>query len=424
MIGLENRDKSYFKVVIPNQGQTFTQATKSIISFSITEEVGKMLTGSVSFYDPIYKYHDILRMGKTLNIEWGYTRPYIFYDVNESVDQFKGGYKRTGIQAIIQSPSGSGSESGEKIYNCNFIGKEYVAGIKTLVHKGPTYADVIRTVLTNFGVSIDPAHCFINFPKGSTKLTADTYVLQYESDWKFLARMSFEWGALFDLSYNAKGEKIAMFATTSSSEYLAYSLIRTQSLAGSSMTFNYMNKVGVNTTMVRNFNWQQNGGGGGDNVQISMIGGQVQIMRYHAETERTVVYKLDSDKMAREMKAGNTKDQIALLSDWLSTNKFEDLIYDSKTNKGYFVPVVQTTAPQGLGYTINLKTLGNPMISPPCKVIFESVKDSTKNFPPMFQNTSLSYWIRKVTHTISRSGYECDVEVVDGFTASGGSFVY
>lgn len=425
MIGLENRDRSFFKISAQGStNQPFSSVTNDIISFSVTEETGKMLTGSVSFYDPYYIYHDIFRMGKPIEIEWGYNRPASFFNINDPVDQLQGNFKRTGIKARIQSPSGGGTEGGVKTYNCNFIGREYRPGITNHTWKGPTRWDVINSVMGLLNIA--PTNRYIDFKRGKEGISANTYVMQWESDFNFLRRMSFEWGALLDISTDSKGNTIGMFADRDSKGYKAYCTLTTQAVRGSYMTFNYMNLIDQSSTsLVRSFTWQQNGGGGGDNVQISMVGGQVNIQRFNAATETTIVYKLDSDKMAREMKGkASISEQTALLADWLSTNNFEDLIYNSKTGKGYFVPTIETTAPQGLGFTINLKCLGNPMISPPCKAVFESNIDPTKNFPSMFQNPKLSYWIRKVTHNMTTSGYECDVEIVDGFTASGGVYVH
>ena len=145
------------------------------------------MSGSISFYDKNYKYHDTFRIGKPIDLEWGYTRPNVIFGLNDDPEQLKGAYKRTNIQARIQSPSGGGTEQGVKTYNCNFIGREFIgAGIRTRMYKQGNKASVVDEVLKRLGCT----KTYVNFSRGKEKITAYTYVMQWESDWKFLRRLS------------------------------------------------------------------------------------------------------------------------------------------------------------------------------------------------------------------------------------------
>ena len=81
-----------------------------------------------------------------------------------------------------------------------------------------------------------------------------------------------------------------------------------------------------------------------------------------------------------------------------------------------------TTAPQGLGYTMQAKILGNPLLSSPLKIIFG------KGFPVWFTpkeaaSNLTNFYANKVTHTINNTGYKCDIEILDAFTLFGGSLL-
>lgn len=417
MIGLLNRDSSYFSATIGKVSEAMQSMTKNVISFSITEEMGKLLTGTLSVYDPEFYYTDILRMGRTVQLEWGYKKFPMFFPMGTTVDQVAGTFKRTGVKGIIQSPSGGGTERGVKTYNCNFIGTEYRAGIFHKTYTIGTKATVVMEVLTALGVL--PVNQYVLFKRGVEKLTPDTYVMQHESHVRFLNRLSFEWGAIFEVSTNSLGMKIALFANIDTPAYKTYVKFKCQVLMGSSMVFNYLSRETESSTLVRSFTWSQNGGTSGDNVQIMIVNGQPMFMRYNAATEKTIVYKLRPERMRAVLNSKpDFSSKVGVVKDWLGATSFEALLRD-----GYFTQSTETTAPQGIGFTINLKTLGNPMIATPMRARFEASLDGTEHFPDVFKSAQLRFWVRKVTHTIDTNGYHCDVEVVDSFTISGGSLV-
>jgi hypothetical protein len=41
----------------------------------------------------------------------------------------------------------------------------------------------------------------------------------------------------------------------------------------------------------------------------------------------------------------------------------------------------------------------------------------------MLTTRDLGFRIRKVTHTITTAGYECDLDIADAFTISGGALI-
>jgi len=186
--------------------------------------------------------------------------------------------------------------------------------------------------------------------------------------------------------------------------------MRVTNAVGTSALFDYM----YGNANVRSYTWKNNAGSSsGDNAQISFVGGQVIIKQFVTKTQKITTYKLDSNKMLEMMKKSpNLKSQAEIYSAWMSMNDFQSLV-DAK----YFVPVTTETAPQGYGYELNIKVIGNPLITAPMQIIFG------QGFPDFTTIGNVNFWCRRVTHRIDRSGYSIDMDVVDALTAAGGSYV-
>ena len=163
--------------------------------------------------------------------------------------------------------------------------------------------------------------------------------------------------------------------------------------------------------------------GTGDNTILSMVDGQIVARKYIAEQQKVVTYRLNPEKITEGLKnAGSAQGQMEFVGQWLKENDFQNLI-----RAGFFTAVESVTCPQGYGYTINCKVIGNPLITPPNEAFFG------ENFPDQIGKRMVSghsytggitsdpktkWFIRKVTHDISMSGYFSNVEIVDAFSIS------
>jgi len=405
MIGLENNDSSFFDIRFKDKTQ-IKVLTQDVISFQYNEEMNKISSGSVQLHDPKNIYSRILRQGRVLDIRFGYKRPDLsiesLFSKKENKNEISGVLERKGIKASIQSPSGS--LSGTIKYNMNFYASEFLDGRKNKVYRKGTKKTVIEEVFDEMGI----VETYIKFDRQIEQITPDTYVMQHESNFRFLMRIAMEWRALFRISTNSKGQKIAFFANPKYVDKLKFAERAVGASSGNSLFVDYKDSL----CNVIDATWQNHVGqsGQGDNVQIKMVNGKPVHTRFIAKGEKIQAWRLDAAKIDSELrKRGSFTSKAKLMKEWLNNNDFNKLV-----KEGFFYLVNEVSAPQGLGYSCNLKMLGNPMATTPLKIIFG------KGFPDFFAHNDLTYYARKVTHTIDRKGYMCDLDIADTFTITGG----
>lgn len=413
MISLINQDTSFFEIEPTTISLSDRIIADDVISLSITEEIGQMVSGTLKLNNPDNYYSLLLRHGTPLKIRWGYklTDPFSIAMAKlanplEATAVFS---ERQNLMAFITSPSGAASENGQITYNCNFMGAEQITGGTPFSWGfGWTRASIISAVLNSMGIFSQDQ--YVDFVKAGalTPISANTAIYQYESNYKFLLRLAREWRCVFATG-NSNGKIIALFAEWSSPLMKVFSSAVTNSF-GTSALLDYM-KGNAN---VKSYSWRNNAGfTSGSNAQISFVNGQVMIRQFVASTQKIVTYRLDSVKMQAMMKAApDLKSQFQIYSAWMGMSDFQTLVKEE-----YFVPVMDENAPQGFGYELNVKMIGNPLLTAPMQIIFG------KGFPDFTTMVNTNFWCRRVTHTIDRTGYSIDMDVVDALTATGGSFV-
>jgi len=121
---------------------------------------------------------------------------------------------------------------------------------------------------------------------------------------------------------------------------------------------------------------------------------------------------LNEQRIKDRFKGKNAGEVIDLTSNYLSAKKFDEV-------KWAFDAVEETTAPQGMGFSINTNMHGDPYITSLKRVIFKN------NFPaPLTQDNSpgsvIKFYVKKVTHTITKdAGYKCALEISDTYDIVG-----
>ena len=414
--GFYNQTSAFFEIKINGNDITDVLGNR-IVSFSITEELNKIFSGSIETFDPNSIVTDkLLIMGKSISISWGYKKPDTsllnFFAQIDNPDEITGQLQRSDVNAFVTNVSGSGGSDGVILYTANFLGTEYKSGGKQQIFSSGTRESMIQAVLTN-GLKIPVTNQLINFKRGKDLLSQDTAKVQYESHFRFLNRMALEHGTVFAVGNGRAGKKYALFADFTAPETKQFASLVGGS-AGSSLTLNY--KGG--TPNVENYSFDQSASNAtGDSSQIMMIGGQMSIRRYKASETSVTDYKINMTKLQADMKAqGGPQNITKYMQTLLSANSF-----DAPIVKQYFIASVSTSAPQGYGWTAKVKMLGNPLVTAPMKVIFG------KGFPSIIsglgENPKTNFWIRSVTHTINQAGYHMDLDIVDALTLTGGSFV-
>jgi len=422
MISMESLDTSFFEVEIRGDTKKKTDiegveiSRDDVISFNIVEEMGKMLSGSISFYDPDFLISKKLRVGIPLKIKWGYRVPDIGIKslFISNPDEVQGAFEREGIYAIVQSPSGTLGSDGSVIFNCNFYGSYYLGGGRAnKVFRVGNKTTVIKEVFRK--LNIEEENIEVDFARGSEVITKDTQVIQNESNFRFLLKMSREWNALFRIGFTEEGDLYGLFIDYQKLEKSKFNLKTTSAISGNTITLNYRgttDEKDINPN-VSSATWQNHAGdsGYGDNVQITLIHGKPVFTRFVTQGESVTAWRLNPEAIEKELrKQKNFSSRLQLMKTWLSADDFEDV-------KRFFIKVTDTTAPQGLGYSMKAKMIGNPMVTTPMKVRFGS------GFPPFFLREDISFYVNKVTHNIDSSGYTMDVEIADYYTITGGAFV-
>lgn len=410
-------DNSFFKITFEGDSGT-VNISEDVISFSVTEEIHKMTTGSLVLRDPYHIYTRQLKNGKIFNLTWGYKNESIntLLSLQKNPLEITGSSIRTALRGYIQSPGGAGGQDGVLTYNCNFYGAEMKSNLHdTVWHRTGVKQTVIFDAFFKLGVTLP----FVNFTQMNDTLTENNAVMQNETHFRFLNRLAFEWRCTFRLGYTLTGQLAGLFVDNNQidgSTALQFQKLVTGGVAGSSKLFEY----GVNSAYpnVINYTWKHNIGhsGLGDGNRIEIINGKSIITNYTVENQEVRISRLSEVRLKEYIKTH--PDQKDLRRDIIAANSFTSKIGD--TTVGYFFddPII-STAPQGLGYSANIQTIGDPLFTCPMRADFGN------GFPDFYKNDLgglNKFFIKKVTHNISSNGYKCNLIVADAITGFG-SFI-
>ncbi len=407
-VNINNKDTSFFTIASPDIVETEKDLTSKIISLTINEEMGRLPYGTLTLYDPTLIYARILRNGLKLDITWGYKvfddseRSLVLVDLNS--DEMSGRRERRGFNARISSPSGIGTQGGQLIYNCNFASLGFRGDEYSRFHENMFKKDLVALIFDELGVS--SVFRDIRFQGGDQKLAGGTTERQDETNFQFLVRKSYEWRALFRLGHTPKGDIAGLFIDPL---YLDKTLFNTWTTGGIGQS-NYFDFKGPVSNVI-SYTWKNNEGenGVGDNIQMVLIDGVPTFLRFVQESERVQAYRLVPELVGAELEQRGLESgilgQARLYKDWQNVKDFD-------TIKRFFEPIESPTAPQGFGYEIKAKMIGNPLVSPP------TIANFGAGFPERIGNIDTKWYVRKVDHTLDIKGYFMDVDIVDAFAIS------
>lgn len=413
---LEGMDGSYFKITSPKISDRIF--TEDIISFSYTEENARGRSGTLSVYDPDHYYSKVLRFGAPLKIEFGYLNGNSFFvpaAKRYNPTELSGPGRRAGITAFIQNPKGAASSSGVVTYNCNFYGSELLPqnSKQFRVWSGMTKGVMIQQLLIELGVKVP----LINFNSQNELLDANKQIIQKETNYQLLKKYAYEWRCIFTISNDTAGNLTGVFIGANMLDLASLPKAVSNAIGGDSVFLEYQS----GQRNVLEYSWENHQGksGSGDNVRlIKDANGNVSFIRFVTKDDTITAYRLNPDKIKSTLqKEGNFIKRLEKINEWMKNQDFQLLV-----RQGYFEPIKMKTAPQGLGYSMNCKMIGNPLMSAPLKVYFGG--GFPVFFTPKIVETHItSYYCSKITHTIDASGYFMDLEIADAFTASGGMLV-
>jgi len=403
MIGIENKDSSFFTIESTDISLNNKSYEKNLISLSITEKEGAMPQGTLSFYDPDDWFSKILRTGVSLKISWGYKKIGTSIDSllakKLNLDEISGSLIRRGLEGFVSSPTGAGGPNGQKTFNCNFTSFGFRGTDQSKLYTTGKKKDVISDAFDDLGITTKN----IDFSLGDDSLTKDYGVRQDEPTFRFVNRLAKEWRCLFHVGYSPDGNSVGIFVDANKVgepqyAYMLYNAVGTSNIIG------YMGEL----NNVNSYTWSssESESGVGDNVRTDIVDGQIVFRRFVAEQEKTITYRLDLEKIQKVYKdVDDLSSQIKITKELLSKKTFDQI-------KHFFTPIESSTAPTGFGYRIKCNMIGNPLFGPPNEVRINN------GFPERLGGTQSKWYVHSTTHNIDKNGYNMNAEIVDVFTLS------
>lgn len=414
---VNNFDSSFFSVKV--KGITDNSAaekymTKKVISFEINEEIGKMMHGNLQMEeDFFFKTSFAMPRFNEIELQWGYkNKDQIQKDsyvksINPK-EIFTSGQLTRYAKGRIQNPMWTCGSDGKMIYSCSFLCFDNMwLSTGNKIYNNTTKGAVVLQVLQEMQIT----STFIKFRREKDIVNGDTSIRRDNcSLFRFLNRLALEWQCIFRVAYDNKTKKpVALFCNYDDDKTIEGFVNTVDAATGSSILWEY--KGGKRNVMSYSAQYNSSEGGTGDNVQIQIVNGQPTFFRTIASTQTVIYYKLNTSKMAAEMKGqGDTLAQSQLLTKWLQAQKWEDI-------KKYFDPISSTTAPQGVGLTVNIEAIGDPLCTSPARAKFG------QGFPDILSSKGIIFYQTSVSHKIDQSGYKMSVSIADSFTVNGGTLI-
>lgn len=404
---------AYFQIELPDYGAAVKDQIdpRDIVSLSITEEFNKSITGSFSLNDPSMVYGRILRFNATAKIQWGYKKQGFGI---QSLNASKGGvmppdfisknYQRKGLQVLVMNPSGEGRQDGSVGFSCGFLSKGWFGTPQFKTYERGTKRSVVAECLKNMGA----LKTFIMFTGADIAYSSDSVERQTETDFAFLARLSQEWRCVFKMGYAQDGSTYGLFCQASMLAQAQPLIMAALGVLPNIATISW--RGGKPTDLMAiSYDWKNQEGenGEGDNVQTTIVNGKVTFQRFTMEGESVVVWTLNTAAVDQYVRAGNDIKPI------MNARDFSD-----PAIKKFWTSAKQTTAPNGLGYTVNVKMFGNPALTAGMLVTLGEGFPAMLYRLPVGAVDPVQFVILKATHTLSQAGYFTDLEIVDVPTLS------
>jgi len=376
-------DDIYFKVT-SNQIKTKIDS-RSVKSFTVTEEQGKLTTGSLVLDDPACLYYDIINRGTFFDIEWG-----------RNYSERGGSLFRKGLTVMITSPSIKLDKTGTTTIQF----KSGFSAIKDKIRKTHSGAlsKVIASVMTNAGVTNQMID-FVGMDK-SGDVRQDN-----ETDFNFLTRKATEYKVFFRIGQDLGGNFVGVFADYKSPMVKNFS----KQVSGTiDEIFQLDYKTGNFNVIEAGVDYQYSDKGGGRNISFVIIDGNPVKNETEKVPQKIQAMQLDEKKLFAYQKKLQDEQgfdaSTKFLADVYAAKDFEDDLI-----KQFWTPVDYKTATPHTGLKVTAKILGVPNLTPPQKLKFNG------NWPRLVTGAN-NIMLRSVTHNISRSGYYCDLECRDYFS--------
>lgn len=403
-----HHDRSWFDITLHPTKAPTDILTNDVISFSFTEEMGKIDKASLTLLDRNSFYANKLKRYDTLRVSWGRNIPRQTNIVPRDIIMY------------VTNPAGSAGSDGVITFSCNLLAAGGITDYRNISYQGdpaPTKMQIVQRVLTE-QLKIPANRQLIQFIQSIDTFTDGQGVQQSSNAFRFLVDRAADWNCYFRLGYDQKGrlwafftdtaglEMIAQTLTAIPSTHLQYGLLNTRD---SIREFNAQAPLipankGLSNVISYQWSLEPSAGQRGDGVNVRIVqGGEIVLERFEVDTQSTVYWRLDTEKanaeMERQMATGNALDFVYnVVTKW----QWEQA-------KEFFVQVPSTTAPNGQGFRISASLLGDPVLTSGTVVSFG------RGFPNNIGAINRRWWIQKCTHKFGVDGYYTDIEVIDSY---------
>lgn len=413
-------DSAFFTVSFPDYGSGFESMAQDIIGLEVTEEMDKAIQGSLTLRDDSFLFSRIARNNAEMLIGWGWKRnnfPLQSAFDSDTADVLLRPLERRGLKVRVLSPSGGGSSAGTHTFSCGFMSSGWFGNKEVKVFESGTKGTVVAQILRKLGA----VQSYVKFARQNEAYSSESVERQCETDFQFLVRLGREWRCVFRLGFLPSGGLAGIFCEP---RELAACPI-TQALTGAKtnrLTLDWRDGPSPN---VLSYNWKNQEGenGAGDNVQVTYVNGQPVIQRFTVKDDVVTTWQVNMARIsAKVAEASNMGTAAELTAAAMRADSLED-----PSISWAFDMVSQRTAPNGYGYSVTGEMLGEPMATCGTMATLRNGFPDCLRLDPMKKefsnvvsgNAVRDFWMRKVTHSISRSGYKCGFEIVDNYTQMG-----
>jgi len=406
-------DSSFFNVTVGGD----TDITTDVIELSITEEIGQLLHGNITFFDPAWYYSKLFNDGNKFTCSWGYkNKNQTINDILVKIknpEEVQGVNFRTGLNVFASNPKYNFGNNGVNTTTVGFYGSEAADDTREMfIYNSGTKGTVIQNELSKLGVT----SFLIKFDTQNDKLTTKGGLVKYEKGYKFLLRISKEWQCTFMIGSLPSGNLIGCFVQSNlaASKEVTEFMSKATGSVGNTKLFEY--GIGATYPNIISGNIEHHIGenGQGDNVSISIINGKQVVTRRVAQQGTITTLRLDEDKI-RKFASERGEDFNIIMKNVIQASSFDSQVYQDKKVKDFFTAEKVETAPQGLGYSGSFEVIGDPTLCIPLECKFGY------GFPPAVQKSGDDFkiFLKSVEHRLNSEGYRCTISVADIITAYG-----
>jgi hypothetical protein len=267
-----------------------------------------------------------------------------------------------------------------------------------------TKLSLVEQIMSNMGIAAP--NQFVYFDANSDAYSAESVETQSETDFQFINRLAYEWRCLFKMGFDQTGSPYGIFCDFSKLQAVQQGLAQVLGVSFTLQTISWKSGNAGDLAAI-SYDWRNMEGenGAGDNVKVSIVNGQPVFQRFTVSGDVVTVETLDTDKVQAYVDAGGQ------LGPVINAQSMQN-----PAIKQFWASAKQTTAPNGLGYTVNVHMFGNPSLT--CGQLVNFNVGFPANLVLSPGGSPVQFMVKKATHTISEAGYFTDLEVVDMFTVS------